>query len=130
MSVAVRAPRQNRAASQREAERVVNGAVAAATGQRNITGASLRFRIDPRDVPASKAARRLGLTASEFNRVRDDLFVRGFPRPDQTTGNYDLKAIEAWQDARSGLASSLTAEPKPRDPAHNFAERVARLTNG
>jgi hypothetical protein len=103
---------------------------AATAGQRNVTGASLRFRIDPRDVPASKAARRLGLTVAEFNRVRGDLFARGFPRPDPTTGNYDLKAIEAWQDARSGLASPLTEEPKPRDAANGFAERVARLANG
>jgi hypothetical protein len=26
---------------------------------------------------------------------------RRFPPPDPTTGNYDLKAIDAWQDARS-----------------------------
>lgn len=101
-----------------------------AESPRAVIGASLRFPIDPRDVPASKAARRLGLTLAEFNHVKADLFARGFPKPDPTTGNYDLKAIERWQDARSGLNEPLTEAPKPRDAAEGFAERVARLTNG
>ena len=97
---------------------------------RDVVGASLRFRVDPRDVPAAKAARRLGLTAAEFGRVLPDLLARGFPSPDPTTGLYDLKAVEAWQDARSGLTSTLTDEHKPRDAADGFAERLARLGNG
>ena len=101
-----------------------------APGQpRDVVGASLRYRIDPRDVPASKAARRLGLTVVEFNRLKPDLFARGFPKPDPTTGNYDLKAVDAWQDARSGLAAPLTDEPKARDARDVgvIAERARRL---
>src|SRR5262245_25764388 len=91
-----------------------------------VSGASLRFRVEPRCVPPSKAARRLGLSLIEFDRVKGELFAQGFPQPDAVTGNFDLKAVEAWQDARSGL-SQLTTEPKPRDPAQGFSERVARL---
>jgi len=54
---------------------------------------SIRFAVDPRDVPAGKAARRMGLTEADFESVKDRLFSRGFPRPDQDTGLYDLKAI-------------------------------------
>jgi hypothetical protein len=96
---------------------------------RAVIGASLRYKIDPRDVPASKVARRLGLTLVEFDRVKDDLFARNFPRPDPTTGNYDLVAVDAWQDARSGSAAPLTDEPKARDAraAGMIAERARRL---
>jgi hypothetical protein len=76
---------------------------------RDVIGASLRCRVDPRDVPAAKAARKIGLTLVEFDRVKAELFARGFPTPDPTTGLYDLKAIEVWRDVRSGLAEPLTA---------------------
>jgi hypothetical protein len=86
----------------------------------------------PRDVPPEKAARRLGLTAAEFHRLKPELFARGFPRPDETTGNYDLVAIERWQDARSGIApagATLTGEPQARNAAEVFSER-ARILYG
>ena len=91
---------------------------------------AIRFPVDPRDVPPEKAARRLHLTLAEFNEVKAELFTRGFPRPDPTTGNYDLKAIDAWQDARSGLAPGLTPADVPRNSADGYKERVARLVNG
>jgi hypothetical protein len=97
---------------------------------REVIGASLRYRIEPRDVPLAKAARKLGLTVTQFNGVKDELFARGFPRPDPTTGHYDLKAIEAWQDARSGLSIPMTDGPSLRDPGDGFEERAARLLNG
>jgi hypothetical protein len=62
---------------------------------------AIRFRVDPGDVPPEKAARRLGLTLDAFTQVREELIARGFPRPDPTTGNYDLVAIDAWIDGRS-----------------------------
>ena len=99
-------------------------------GPRDVLGASLRFRVDPRCVPASKAARRLGLSLIEFDRLKVELFAQGFPQPDAVTGNYDLKAVEAWQDARSGLAEPLTTEHKPVNAADGFGERLARLRNG
>ena len=77
---------------------------------RNVVGGSVRFQVEPRDVPASKAARRLHLTLREFEEVRDQLYARGFPRPDPTTGNFDLVEIDRWMDGRHH------ADPtKPRD---------------
>ncbi len=65
-----------------------------------VTGESIRYPVEPRDVPAVKAARRLHLTLSEFQEMQSDLFSRGFPRPDPTTGNFDLVEIDRWMDGR------------------------------
>jgi DNA-binding IclR family transcriptional regulator len=84
---------------------------------------SIRFPVDPRDVPAVKAARRMGLTEAEFHELRDRLFARGFPRPDPDTGLYDLKAIDDWMDRRSGLTKLATA----RDAADVVSRRLEAL---
>ncbi len=60
----------------------------------------LRFRVDPGDVPPEKAARRLFLTVGQFEASKEALFSRGFPRPDGTTGMYDLDAIDRWRGLR------------------------------
>jgi hypothetical protein len=52
-----------------------------------VVGQSIRSKVEPRDVPKLKAARRLGLTEAEFDQVSEDLYRRGFPKPDPTTGN-------------------------------------------
>ena len=57
-----------------------------------------RFRIDPRDIPVDKVARRLHLTQARFDELLPALHDRGSPRPDPTTGMYDLHAIERWMD--------------------------------
>lgn len=62
--------------------------------------AKLRFHVPTRDVPPSVAARALGLTLDKFSEHLPALIGRGFPPHDPTTGNYDSKAIEAWQDQR------------------------------
>ena len=61
---------------------------------------SIRFAIEPRDVPPEKAARRLGLEAERFAEVLPRLLSRGFPPSDPDTGNFDLDAIDAWRAAR------------------------------
>lgn len=61
---------------------------------------SLRFTVEPRDVPPEKAARRLGLTMERFTDLLPQLLRRGFPPSDPDTGNYDLDAIDAWRSAR------------------------------
>lgn len=62
---------------------------------------TLRFKLPPGgDVPATAAARRLGLGPEEFKLKLVDLMARGFPPPDPTTGNYDLDAIDAWRRSR------------------------------
>jgi hypothetical protein len=84
----------------------------------------IRFRVDPRDVPAEKAARRLHLTPAEFGAKLPELLARGFPAPDPTTGMYDLDAIDRWMTARHGQqAPGLTAAPKPRDAQEVFNQR-------
>jgi hypothetical protein len=87
-------------------------------------GATIRFRVDPRDVPADKAARRLHLTAADFSIKLPKLLARGFPQPDPTTGMYDLVAIDDWMTARHAHQSrDLTAELKPRDASDVFNAR-------
>lgn len=61
---------------------------------------SLRYTVDPRDVPPDKAARRLGLTLERFEQVLPRLLSRGFPPSDPDTGHFDLDAIDAWRAAR------------------------------
>ena len=61
----------------------------------------MRFRVDPRDIPAEMAARRLGVTLHAFREKLDNLIARGFPQPDRDTGNFDLLAIDRWCDSRN-----------------------------
>ncbi len=90
----------------------------------------IRYTVTPRDVPAQKAARRLHLTLTQFELVREDLLNRGFPRPDPTTGMYDLVAIDAWMDARSRTSAGLTPPASPRNAQEVFSHRARRLANG
>lgn len=69
---------------------------------------SVRFPVQPRLVPAAKVARWLHLTADEFREALPALRNAGFPKPCPITGHYDLLALEAWQDRRSGLATHST----------------------
>jgi hypothetical protein len=62
----------------------------------------IRYSVKPRDAPPAIAARALGLTLDQFSEMLSALLARGFPPHDKTTGNYDLKAIDLWQDGRHG----------------------------
>jgi hypothetical protein len=89
----------------------------------------IRFPVDPRDIPAEKAARRLHLTPAEFRAKLPALLARGFPRPDTTTGMFDLTAIDEWMTGRHSPnpgPCALTAEPKPRNAQEVFGDRRAR----
>jgi hypothetical protein len=90
----------------------------------------IRFRVEPRDVPIEKAARRLHLTMTEFQVKLPTLIARGFPQPDPTTGMFDLAAINQWMTARHTPkpgSCPLTAEPKLRNAQEVFGERRASL---
>ena len=89
----------------------------------------VRYPIAPRDIPPAKVARRLHLTLPQFERVLGELQARGFPHPDPTTGMYDLVAIDAWMDARSGL-NTLTNPQRPRNAQEVFGERAEKLLHG
>lgn len=76
----------------------------------------IRYRVDPGDVPADKAARRLHLTPERFAELLPDLLRRGFPAADPTTGMYDLDAIDLWRKGRHGQVRALTAAPAAPQP--------------
>ena len=64
------------------------------------TPSEIRFRVDPGDIPPEKAARRLHLSLEHFQKMLPDLLKRGFPPADETTGMYDLEAIDLWRKGR------------------------------
>lgn len=94
--------------------------------------AHIRYRVDPRDVPPEKAARRMGLTLAAFELNQEALYARGFPHPDPTTGMYDLVAIDAWMDARSNLTHTpdLTDAKPARNAQEVFGDRARRILHG
>jgi hypothetical protein len=87
----------------------------------------MRFQVDPRDVPAEKAARRLGVGLAEFTNVLPKLVARGFPSPDPDTGNFDLVAIDRWCDARHERPFGSGSEVKARDARDVARDRIAKL---
>ena len=87
----------------------------------NVIGERVRFSVAPRDIPPTKAARRLHLTLCEFERMKEELYRRGFPRPDPTTGHYDLVKIDRWMDERD-----RPSPDKPRDAREVLAGRFSR----
>ena len=90
---------------------------------------TMRFKIVPPDVPASAVSRPLGISEAHFANCLADLLARGFPGPDATTGNFDLKAVEAWQDRRSGPSGAIVAGIA-KDAGAVVAERPAAMRNG
>ena len=57
----------------------------------------MRFKLPPGgDVPPVTAARRVGCRFDAFREA-----LRGFPQADETTGNFDLDAIDAWRRTRN-----------------------------
>lgn len=95
----------------------------------------IRHRVDPGDVPAEKAARRLHLTLDRFNELLPKLTARGFPAADPDTGYYDLDAIDMWRKRRNPKIFGLTetppdgqpaAEPKPAGMGDRFRETKER----
>ena len=89
----------------------------------------LRFPVEPRDVPIEKAARRLHLTKAEFETVLPQLYDRDFPRPDETTGMFDLDAIDEWRRRRHPNLF-LTAIEQPRDARAVVDARLRELEDG
>lgn len=94
----------------------------------------LRFKLPPGgDVPPVTAARRMGMSLEAFLLKLPELRQRGFPAPDETTGNYDLDAIDAWRRARNPQLfgqPSLTAGTGARTAKQVVGERLARIRGG
>lgn len=89
----------------------------------------MRFHVDPRDVPAPAAARRIGLTEAQFRDARPNLEARGFPKPDTTTGNWDLDAIDEWRRRRFPELFMVATEGV-RDARAVVKDRLERMRNG
>ena len=87
---------------------------------------AIRFRIVPGDVPSDAAAKRMGLTEAQFNKLRPELETRGFPKPDATTGNWDLDAIDEWRRRRNPELF-LTAPETARDGRAVVSARLSRM---
>ena len=92
-------------------------------------GDQLRFPVEPGDVPHDKAARRLHLTAAEFEKKLPALLRRGFPEADPTTGMYDLDAIDAWRRSRHAHLF-LTTPLQARDARTVVRARLGGLRRG
>lgn len=89
---------------------------------------STRFRVNPGDVPASMAAKRMGLTVDAFTAALPNLIERGFPRPDPDTANFDLDAIDQWRRLRHvHLYGGAGNEFGARDASTVAQERIAAL---
>lgn len=91
---------------------------------------TIRFDVKPRDVPPEKAARRLGIGVEEFNAILPNLISRGFPTPDQDTGNFDLHAIDKWMDVRHCHLFNGTPAMTARDARDVVAGRIAAMRKG
>jgi hypothetical protein len=89
-----------------------------------------RFRVDPRDVPAEQAARRLGMTLAEFTQALPNLVSRGFPAADPDTGNFDLHAIDRWCDARHAHLFGGGSSMQARDASAVACDRIAAMRRG
>ncbi len=86
---------------------------------------TIRFQVEPRDVPPEKAARRLGLELEQFTQILPRLLSRGFPASDPDTGNYDLDAVDAWRAARH--RPPLPSGPAPEHSSGLVASRLERM---
>jgi hypothetical protein len=91
---------------------------------------SIRFHVQPGDVPASMAARRMGMTLEAFEAAITALIARGFPAPDPSTGNFDLDAIDAWRRSRHTHLFVDRADFGARDASTVVRDRIAAASRG
>jgi hypothetical protein len=85
--------------------------------------AKIRFKVEPHDIPAAKAARRLHLSLDEFRAKLPELVSRGFPPADPTTGMFYLPAIDQWM-ARRFDQSAWDNSTNNRDIISSRIERL------
>jgi hypothetical protein len=89
----------------------------------------MRIGVEPRDMPALQAARRLGKSLAEFEILLPKLIARGFPEPDPDTGNFDLDAIDAWRRSRHPHLFLMEA-PRARDARAVVSARLGGMKIG
>lgn len=94
-----------------------------------------RARILPGDIHPDAAARRMGMTRPEFERVLPRLLSRGFPIADPDTGMFDLDAIDRWRHRRNphlfpDEPQLTTASLVPNDASGVVKARLAEARRG
>jgi hypothetical protein len=94
----------------------------------------MRHRREAGDVPPIMAAYHMGCASlAEFEQKLPALLGRGFPAPDETTGNFDLDAIKAWRRSRHPQlfpSDRLLVGPTARDARDVVPGRLARIRGG
>jgi hypothetical protein len=88
---------------------------------------SKRFQIVQGDGSEKAAAQRMGMTLDAFRAALPDLYARGFPKPDPTTDNFDLDAIDTWRRLRHAHLYGGREEFGARDASTVVADRLAAL---
>jgi|TARA_Y100000031_G_scaffold130955_1_gene150995 hypothetical protein len=74
---------------------------------------------DPRTWDAYQVASSLGRGPEWFKEHQGELEANGFPLYDGLLGGWDGKAIEAWRDKRSGLATAAKDDAAWMEALHN-----------
>lgn len=87
----------------------------------------MRFHVQPRCVPPPVAARRLGLTLTQFEQALPPMRDRGFPLPDPVTGNYDLEAIDRYIAGRNPELFGAVTSNEPVTDHNVIRGRLAAL---
>jgi hypothetical protein len=87
----------------------------------------MRFHVEPRDIPEELAARRLGLSLTEFQERLPALLQRGFPPADETTSRYCLEAIDQWRLRRFAALFSVPAIEGPKTDRETARARIRNM---
>ena len=99
---------------------------------------AVRFKLEPAYASPEKIARLMSLSLIQFEECRPRLYARGFPVPDETTGMYDIEAVERWRkrqlpDFYPELTIPTVAPdkgPPRKSMGDRFVEAQERRRNG
>lgn len=92
----------------------------------------IRFHVEPGDVPANVAAKRIGLSIDAFYEKLPALIQHGFPAANPVTGNYCLEAVDVWRKAFYPhlLPAQLTPAPAAHDARLVVRQRLREVSGG
>jgi hypothetical protein len=76
-----------------------------------------------------KVARHMGLSIAQFRALLPAYLQRGFPLPDEVSGNFHVESVQAWIRARNPQPDQLTVVP-PGGHALSIDELLERAEAG
>jgi len=82
------------------------------------------------DGPATAAARIMGLSLTEFEKLLPEYLKRHFPSPDEVSGLFDLDAILEWRRRRYPHLYGLTDPDDARDARGLVRKRIGEMSRG